>query len=119
MSRVHQALPGTGMGIFLRLAALAASAATRAGGTFSNVIEHNGVPLSFAVTVPYESLGPELSFDYDERTAILGLRDGFVIAGTWPPRPHRHSCVRSLASVPTLWARAPRTSGSAFSRGRW
>lgn len=35
-----------------------------------------------AVTVPYESLGVELSFDYDERTAILGLRDGLVIVGT-------------------------------------
>lgn len=34
------------------------------------------------VTVPYESLGPEISFDYDERTAILGLRDGLLIAGT-------------------------------------
>jgi GPH family glycoside/pentoside/hexuronide:cation symporter len=34
------------------------------------------------VTVPYESLGPELSFQYDERTAILGLRDGMLLAGT-------------------------------------
>jgi GPH family glycoside/pentoside/hexuronide:cation symporter len=34
------------------------------------------------VTVPYESLGPELSFEYDERTAILGLRDGLLLAGT-------------------------------------
>ena len=35
-----------------------------------------------AITVPYESLGPELSFDYDERTAILSLRDGALILGT-------------------------------------
>ncbi len=34
------------------------------------------------VTVPYESLGPEISFDYDERTTILGLRDGLLITGT-------------------------------------
>ena len=34
------------------------------------------------VTVPYESLGPEVSFDYDERTSILGLRDGLLILGT-------------------------------------
>ena len=34
------------------------------------------------VTVPYESLGPEISFDYDERTSILGLRDGLLILGT-------------------------------------
>lgn len=34
------------------------------------------------VTVPYESLGPELTFDYHERTALLGLRDGMLLAGT-------------------------------------
>jgi GPH family glycoside/pentoside/hexuronide:cation symporter len=35
-----------------------------------------------AVTVPYESLGPEITFDYDERTSLLGLRDGMLIIGT-------------------------------------
>jgi len=35
-----------------------------------------------AVVVPYESLGPEITFDYDERTELFGLRDGFLIAGT-------------------------------------
>jgi GPH family glycoside/pentoside/hexuronide:cation symporter len=34
------------------------------------------------VTVPYESLGPEMTFDYDERTSLFGLRDGALIAGT-------------------------------------
>lgn len=34
------------------------------------------------VAVPYESLGPEISFDYDERTSILALRDGLLIVGT-------------------------------------
>ncbi len=34
------------------------------------------------VTVPYESLGPEITFNYDERTALFGLRDGALIAGT-------------------------------------
>ena len=34
------------------------------------------------VVVPYESLGPEITFDYDERTGLFGLRDGFLIAGT-------------------------------------
>ena len=34
------------------------------------------------IIVPYESLGPELTFDYDERTAMFGLRDGALIAGT-------------------------------------
>jgi GPH family glycoside/pentoside/hexuronide:cation symporter len=34
------------------------------------------------VTVPYESLGPEITFDYHERTALFGMRDGFLIAGT-------------------------------------
>ncbi|MFZ8915456.1 MAG: MFS transporter, partial [Pseudomonadales bacterium] len=35
-----------------------------------------------AITVPYESLGAELTQDYDERTAILSLRDGALILGT-------------------------------------
>ena len=34
------------------------------------------------VTVPYESLGPEITFDYHERTTLFGMRDGFLIAGT-------------------------------------
>jgi GPH family glycoside/pentoside/hexuronide:cation symporter len=34
------------------------------------------------VTVPYESLGPEITFNYDERTALFGLRDGALIVGT-------------------------------------
>jgi GPH family glycoside/pentoside/hexuronide:cation symporter len=35
-----------------------------------------------AVVVPYESLGPEITFDYDERTGLFGMRDGLLIAGT-------------------------------------
>ena len=35
-----------------------------------------------AVVVPFESLGPEITFDYNERTALFGMRDGFLIAGT-------------------------------------
>ena len=34
------------------------------------------------VQIPYESLGAELSFDFDERTSILGLRDGLLVVGT-------------------------------------
>jgi GPH family glycoside/pentoside/hexuronide:cation symporter len=34
------------------------------------------------VTVPYEALGPELTFDYHERTTLFGLRDGLLIGGT-------------------------------------
>lgn len=34
------------------------------------------------ITVPYESLGPELTYDYNERTALFGMRDGALIAGT-------------------------------------
>ena len=33
------------------------------------------------VEVPYEALGPEITLDYDERTRLLGLRDGFVLLG--------------------------------------
>jgi GPH family glycoside/pentoside/hexuronide:cation symporter len=35
-----------------------------------------------AVTVPFESLGPEITFDYHERTSLFSLRDGLLIAGT-------------------------------------
>ena len=35
-----------------------------------------------AVVVPFESLGPEITFDYHERTSLFGWRDGFLIAGT-------------------------------------
>jgi glycoside/pentoside/hexuronide:cation symporter, GPH family len=34
------------------------------------------------VTVPYESLGPEITFDYKERISLFGMRDGFLLAGT-------------------------------------
>ena len=34
------------------------------------------------VTVPYESLGPEITYDYNARTALFAWRDGFLIAGT-------------------------------------
>ena len=34
------------------------------------------------VVVPYESLGPELTFDYHERTGLFGMRDGAMLAGT-------------------------------------
>jgi glycoside/pentoside/hexuronide:cation symporter, GPH family len=33
-------------------------------------------------TVPYESLGPEITFDYHERISLFAVRDGFLIAGT-------------------------------------
>lgn len=34
------------------------------------------------VAVPLESLGPEMTFDYNERISLFALRDGFLIAGT-------------------------------------
>lgn len=34
------------------------------------------------VTVPYEALGPEITFDYDQRTSLLALRDGALLGGT-------------------------------------
>jgi GPH family glycoside/pentoside/hexuronide:cation symporter len=33
------------------------------------------------VTVPYESLGPEITFDYNERTTLFGMRDGALMVG--------------------------------------
>jgi len=35
-----------------------------------------------AVVVPFESLGPEITFDYNDRTSLFGMRDGLLIAGT-------------------------------------
>jgi glycoside/pentoside/hexuronide:cation symporter, GPH family len=35
-----------------------------------------------AVVVPYESLGPEITFDHDERTTVMGVRDGLLLVGT-------------------------------------
>ena len=34
------------------------------------------------ITIPYESLGPELTTDYHERTSLFAFRDGFLILGT-------------------------------------
>ncbi len=34
------------------------------------------------ITIPYESLGPELTPDYHERTSLFAFRDGFLILGT-------------------------------------
>ncbi len=34
------------------------------------------------VNVPYRALGPELSDDYDERTALFSLREGLLVVGT-------------------------------------
>jgi GPH family glycoside/pentoside/hexuronide:cation symporter len=33
------------------------------------------------VDVPWESLGPELTFDYHERTSLFAFRDGMILAG--------------------------------------
>lgn len=33
------------------------------------------------ITVPYEALGPELTFDYHERTSLFAMRDGFLLLG--------------------------------------
>lgn len=34
------------------------------------------------ITIPYESLGPEMTKNYHERTTLFALRDGFLILGT-------------------------------------
>ena len=35
-----------------------------------------------AVQVPYEALGPEITFDYHQRTELFAWRDGFLLLGT-------------------------------------
>ena len=34
------------------------------------------------VAIPYESLGPEITFDYHERSTLFGFRDGALLVGT-------------------------------------
>jgi GPH family glycoside/pentoside/hexuronide:cation symporter len=48
------------------------------------------------IIVPYESLGPELTYDYNDRTALFGVRDGALIAGTLV-------AAASPAMVKALW----------------
>lgn len=57
-----------------------------------------------AVTVPYESLGPEITFDYNERTSLFGIRDGLLIAGTL-------AAAASPAAVQWLFGLAESPSG--------
>jgi GPH family glycoside/pentoside/hexuronide:cation symporter len=57
-----------------------------------------------AVTVPFESLGPELTFDYDERTSLFAVRDGLLIAGTL-------AAAISPALVGALLSTAPSPAG--------
>jgi GPH family glycoside/pentoside/hexuronide:cation symporter len=56
------------------------------------------------VTVPYESLGPEISFDYTERTTLFAVRDGLLIAGTL-------MAAAAPALVGALWGTASSPAG--------
>jgi GPH family glycoside/pentoside/hexuronide:cation symporter len=56
------------------------------------------------VTVPYEALGPEISFDYTERTTLFALRDGLLIAGTL-------AAAAAPALVGAVWNTAPSEAG--------
>jgi GPH family glycoside/pentoside/hexuronide:cation symporter len=56
------------------------------------------------VTVPYESLGPEITFDYNERNALFGLRDGLLIGGTL-------AAAASPAAVQAAFGLAPDAEG--------
>ena len=51
------------------------------------------------IIVPYESLGPELTFDYDERTTLFAWRDGALIAGTLVAAASP-AAVKALMSLP-------------------
>jgi GPH family glycoside/pentoside/hexuronide:cation symporter len=56
------------------------------------------------VTVPYESLGPEITFDYNERNSLFAMRDGLLIAGTL-------AAAASPAAVQAGFALAPDAAG--------
>ncbi len=51
------------------------------------------------IIVPYEALGPELTFDYDERTGLFGVRDGALIAGTLLAAASP-AAIRAVFSIP-------------------
>lgn len=51
------------------------------------------------IIVPYESLGPELTFDYNERTTLFGLRDGALIVGTLVAAASP-AAIKALMSLP-------------------
>ena len=57
------------------------------------------------IIVPYESLGPELTYDYNERTALFSVRDGALIAGTLV-------AAASPAFVKALWQIEESVDGS-------
>jgi glycoside/pentoside/hexuronide:cation symporter, GPH family len=56
------------------------------------------------ITVPYEALGPEITYDYNERNALFGLRDGLLIAGTL-------AAAASPAAVQAVFGLAPDAAG--------
>ncbi len=56
------------------------------------------------VTVPYESLGPEISHDYTDRTTLFAVRDGLLIAGTL-------AAAAAPALVAAIWQTAPSPEG--------
>ncbi len=56
------------------------------------------------VTVPYESLGPEISHDYTDRTTLFAVRDGLLIAGTL-------AAAAAPALVAALWQTPPSPEG--------
>ena len=51
------------------------------------------------IIVPYEALGPELTYDYDERTGLFGVRDGALIAGTLLAAASP-GAIRAIFSIP-------------------
>ena len=56
------------------------------------------------VTVPYESLGPEISYDYTDRTTLFAIRDGLLIAGTL-------AAAAAPALVAAIWQTPPSPEG--------
>jgi GPH family glycoside/pentoside/hexuronide:cation symporter len=60
------------------------------------------------VIVPYEALGPELTFDYDERTTLFSIRDGALIAGTLAAAASP-AAVKAIFNIPETPAGERRT----------
>ena len=59
------------------------------------------------VAVPYESLGPELTFDYKERTSLFAMRDGLLLLGIFAAAASPALIKNSLLGVSFIYTTFP------------
>lgn len=66
------------------------------------------------ITIPYESLGPELTPDHHERTSLFAFRDGFLIVGTLLAAASPILIDRGMAAMGSIPSEKGRYSVMAF-----